>query len=90
MVLDGGKDGHAWLPVPAYVPDFAPMARLRLSKAPIQTNVQLCVAYTQRWCTRGCAGIADTKHHLLLECPAVADMRAAFTDNELCTESMVI
>jgi hypothetical protein len=64
MVLDGGEDGHAELPVPAnvhaelpvpaYVLAFVPLARLRalarlrLSKAPIQTNMQLDVAYTRR------------------------------------------
>jgi hypothetical protein len=32
---------------------------------------------------RDCNEITDTQHHLLFECPAVADVRAAFTDDEL-------
>jgi hypothetical protein len=89
MVLDGGEDGHAELPVPAYVHAFGPLAHkwalacLRLSKAPIQSNVQLDVAYTRRWCTRGCDETIDTEHHQLFECPALADVRAVFTGDEL-------
>jgi hypothetical protein len=85
-LMDGGEDGHAELPVPAYMPAFAPpahkraLARLRLSKAPIHANVQLSVAYTRRWCTRGCDGITDTEHHLLFERPALAGVRAAFSE----------
>jgi hypothetical protein len=56
---------------------------MRRSKAPIQANVQLGVAHSQRWCTRGCVEITDTENHLLFECTAVADVQAAFTDNEL-------
>jgi hypothetical protein len=81
MLRDGGEDGHAELPVPAYLHAFVPpahkraLARLRLSKAPIQTNMQLDVAYTRRWCTRGCDVATDSEHHLLFEFPARADVR---------------
>jgi hypothetical protein len=67
MFLDGGEGGHDTLPIPAYVPA---LARLRLSKAPIQTNMQLGVSYTQRLCTRGCLSAIDSEHHLLFECLA--------------------
>jgi hypothetical protein len=89
MVLDGGEDGHAEMPVPAYVHAFAllahkrALARLRLSKAAIQTNVQLDVAYTRQWCTRGCDETTDSEHHLLFECPALADVPAAFPELQL-------
>jgi hypothetical protein len=52
MLLDGGEGGHDTLPIHAYLPALAQlsrkraMARLRLSKAPIQTNLQLGVSYT--------------------------------------------
>jgi hypothetical protein len=59
------------------------LARLRLSKAAIQTDMQLDVAYTRRWCTRGCDEATFTEHHLLFECPALADVRVAFPDLEL-------
>jgi hypothetical protein len=56
------------LPVPAYVHALAPLAheldlaRLRLSKAPIQTNMQLGVASGTRGrrCRWGCDEITDT------------------------------
>jgi hypothetical protein len=73
------------LPVPAYVPGIASLARkralarLRLSSAPIQTNTQLGVSYTQRQCTRGCTGPNDSEHHLLFECPAFEDVRTEFS-----------
>jgi hypothetical protein len=76
------------------MPSLAPLAHkqalalLRLSKAAIQTNMQLDVAYTRRWCTRGCNEATDTEHHLLFECPALADARAAFTTTS-CTWQMV-
>jgi hypothetical protein len=56
------------------------LARLRLCKATTQTNLQLGVRYTQRLCTRGCLSAIDSKHHLLFECLATEDLRAAFTD----------
>jgi hypothetical protein len=77
---------HDTLPIPAYVPALVPLsrkqalARLRLSKAPIQTNLQLGVSYTQWLCTRGCLSAVDSEHHLLFECLATKDVRAAFTD----------
>jgi hypothetical protein len=45
--------------------------------------MQLDVAYTRRWCTRGCDEATDTEHHLQFECPALADVRAAIPDLEL-------
>jgi hypothetical protein len=45
--------------------------------------MQLDVAYTRRWCIRDCDETTDTEHHLLFECPALADVRAAFPDDEL-------
>ena len=86
MVLGGPEAEHTQLPVPAYVYAFAPLARkralarLRLSSAPIQTNTQLGVPYTQRWCTRGCTEVVDSEHHLLFDCPAVAAARSGFSD----------
>jgi hypothetical protein len=80
LYLDGGEGGHDTLPIPAYVPALVPLsrkwglARLRLSKAPIQTNLQLRVSYTQRLCTRSCLSAIDSEHHLLLECQATEDM----------------
>jgi hypothetical protein len=53
---------------------------LRLSKAPIQTNLQLGASYTQRLCTRGCLSAIDSEHHLLFECRTTEGARAAFTD----------
>jgi hypothetical protein len=67
----------------AYLAHKRALARLRLSKAAIQINMQLDVAYTRQWCTRGCDEATDTEHHLLFECPALADVRAAFPDDEL-------
>jgi hypothetical protein len=32
---------------------------------------------------RGCDESTDTEHHLLFECPALADVQAAFPDDEL-------
>jgi hypothetical protein len=70
-LFGGGEVGHDTLPIPAYVPALVPLsrkralARLRLSKAPIQTNLQLGVSYTQRLCTRGCLSTIDSEHHLL-------------------------
>jgi hypothetical protein len=90
MVLDGGEDGHAELPVPAYMYGFAPLAHsgpwpaCGLARWPFRpTSSQLDVAYTRRWCTRGCDETIDNEHHLLFECPALADVWAAFTDDEL-------
>jgi hypothetical protein len=45
--------------------------------------MQLDVAYTRRWCTRGYDEATDTEHHLLFECPALADVQAALPDLEL-------
>jgi hypothetical protein len=65
------------LPIPADVPALVPLSHkqapacLRLTKAPIQTNLQLGVSYTQRLCTRGCLSAIDSEHHhLLFECLA--------------------
>jgi hypothetical protein len=86
MVLGGSEAEHDQLPVPAYVTTAVPLARkralarLRLSSAPIQTNTQLSVCYTQRWCTRGCTAATDSEQHLLFECPAFEDVRALFSD----------
>jgi hypothetical protein len=87
MFWGGGEGGHDTLPIPAYVPALAPLsrkrapARLRLSKAPIQTNLHLGVSYMQRLCEQGCVSAIDSEHHLLgSECLATEDVRAAFTD----------
>ena len=86
MVLGGPEAEHTQLPIPAYVYAFAPLARkralarLRLSSAPIQTNTQLGVPCTQRWCTRGCTEVVASEHHLLFDCPAVAAARSGFSD----------
>jgi hypothetical protein len=73
MFLDGGEEGHDTLPIPAYVPALTQLsrkralARLRPSKAAIQTNLQVGLSYTQRQCTRGCLSAIDSEHHLLFE-----------------------
>jgi hypothetical protein len=77
---------HDTLPIPSYVPAFAQLsckwalARLRLSRTHIQTNLQLGVSYTQRLYTQGCLSTVDSERHLLLECLATEDVRAAFAD----------
>jgi hypothetical protein len=61
------------------VPALVPLSR-KWALAPIQTNLQLGVSYTQLQCTRGCLSPIHYEHHLLFECLATEDVRAAFTD----------
>ena len=84
MMLGGAGAEHDQLPRPAYVDALAPLAhkqalaRLRLSSAPIQTNMQRSAPYSQRWCTRGCIHALDSEQHLLFECQAVEEVRVVF------------
>jgi hypothetical protein len=76
MVQGGNSAEHDELPIPAYVAALAPLAKkralaqMRLSGAPIQTNLQrgasavLAVPYSQRLCPRGCAAAVDTEQHV--------------------------
>ncbi len=86
MVQGGNSAEHDELPTPAYVAALAPLAKkralaqMRLSGAPIQTNLQRgagAVPYSQRLCPRGCAATVDTEQHALFECQATAAARAA-------------
>ena len=79
MMLGGRGAEHDQLPSPAYIAALVPqahkqaLARLRLSSALIQTNMQRSVPYySQRWCIRGCDHALDSKQHLLFECAAVS------------------
>ncbi len=74
MVRGGSGAEHDELPIPAYVSALAPLAKkralapMRLSGAPIQTNLQRgagAVPYSQRLCPRGCAAAGDTEQHVL-------------------------
>ena len=47
------------------------LPRLRLSCAPIQTNLVRDVPYPARVCTRCGTGVPDTEHHLLSGCCSV-------------------
>jgi hypothetical protein len=84
MMLGGRGAEHDRLPSPAYIAALVPLAhkqalaRLRLSSAPIQTNMQRSVPYSQRWCIRGCDHALDSEQHLLFECAAVEDVRTLF------------
>ena len=89
MVQGGNSAEHDELPTPAYVAALAPLAKkralaqMRLSGAPIQTNLQRgagAVPYSQRLCPRGCAATADTEQHVLFECLATEAARARYRD----------
>ena len=89
MVQGGNSAEHDELPIPAYVAALAPLAKkralaqMRLSGAPIQTNLQRgasAVPYSQRLCPRGCAAAVDTEQHALFECQATAAARARHRD----------
>jgi hypothetical protein len=59
------------------------LAQMRLSGAPIQTNLQRgagAVPYSQRLCPRGCAATVDTEQHVLFECQATEAARARYRD----------
>ncbi len=75
MVQGGSSAEHDRLPTPADVAALAPLAKkralaqMRLSGAPIQTNLQRgagAVPYSQRLCPRGCAAAVDTEQHVCL------------------------
>ncbi len=72
-----------WLPWP-FDQEASP-AQMRLSGAPIQTNLQRCagaVPYSQRLCPRGCAAAVDTEQHVpLFECLAAEAARARYWDD---------
>ncbi len=77
MMLGGRGAEHDQLTSPAYIAALVPplahkqaLARLRLSSAPIQTNMQRLVPYFQRWCIRGCDHALDSEQHLLFDCAA--------------------
>jgi hypothetical protein len=79
MVQGGSGAEHKQLPTPAYVAALAPLAekralaQMRLSGAPIQTNLQRgagAVPYSHRLCPRGCAAAVDTEQRVLFECLA--------------------
>jgi hypothetical protein len=66
------------VPTPVNVAALAPLAKkralaqMRLSGAPIQTNLQHgagAVPYSQRLCPRGCPGAVDSEQHLLSSLP---------------------
>ncbi len=84
MMLGGRGAEHDRLPSPAYIAALVPLAhkqalaRLRLSSAPIQTNMQRSVPYSQRWCIRGCDHASNSEQHLLFECAAVEDVRTLY------------
>jgi hypothetical protein len=74
MVQGGSSAKHDQLPTPAYVAALAPLAKkralaqMRLSGAPIQTNLQrrgAAVPYSQRLCPCGCPAAVDTEQHVL-------------------------
>ncbi len=80
---------HDELPTPAYVAALAPLAKkralaqMRLSGAPIQTNLQRgagAVPYSRRLCPGGCAATVDTEQHVLFECQATEAARARHRD----------
>ncbi len=90
MVQGGSSAEHDRLPTPAYVAALAPLAKkralaqMRLSGAPIQTNLQRgasAVPYSQRLCPRGCAATVDTEQHVLLACQATEAARARYRDD---------
>jgi hypothetical protein len=90
MVQGGNGDEHAELPTPPCVAALAPLAKkralaqMRLSGAPIQTNLQRgagAVPYSQRLCPRGCAAAVDTEQHALFECQATEAARARYWDD---------
>jgi hypothetical protein len=59
------------------------LAQMRLSGAPIQTNLQRgagAVPYSQRLCPRGCAAAVDTEQHVLFECQATEAAQARYWD----------
>ncbi len=79
MVQGGIIPERDKLPTPAYVAALAPLAKnralaqMRLSGAPIQTNLQRgagAVPYSHRLCPRGCAAAVDTEQRVLFECLA--------------------
>jgi hypothetical protein len=89
MVQGGTSAEHDELPIPAYVAALAPLAKkqalahMRLSGAPIQTNLQRgagVVPFSQRLCPRGCAAAVDTEQHALFECQATEAPRARYRD----------
>ena len=87
MVLGGAGEDHDCLPRPAYIGATAPLARkqalarLRLSCAPVQTNLARGVPYSARLCTRCAVGVPDTEHHFLFDCPALSAVRAPFLND---------
>jgi hypothetical protein len=72
-----------WLPWPPW-PRKRALAQMRLSGAPIQTNLQQrgagAVPYSQRLCPRGCTATVDTEQHVLFECQATEAARARYRD----------
>ncbi len=95
MVQGGNTAEHDRLPTPAYVAALAPLAKkralaqMRLSGAPIQTNLQRgagAVPYSQRLCPRGCAAAVDTEQHVLFECLATEAARVRLWD-DLCLDA---
>jgi hypothetical protein len=82
--------------MPAYVSVLAPLpkkralAQMRLSGAPIQTNLGRGASagpYSQRLCPGGCPAAVDSEQHVLFdECPATEAARARhWEDLDLCS-----
>jgi hypothetical protein len=89
MVQGGTSAEHGELPIAAYVAALAPLAKkralaqMRLSGAPIQTDLQRgagVVPFSQRLCPRGCAAAVDTEQHALFKCCATDAARARYMD----------